>query len=147
MKPQRPNRQTRSAKTKDSVKPNCDQAIRKCEEAAARIHSASNELAACWTALGIEIATGATTTELLRRRAWCNVLELRLKEKAHALEQARHDMDASWNEVMLASKNRDLQKRFNPKPTELNIFDKSWSLLLQPKSPPTTRAKTLAAAK
>ncbi len=45
--------------------------------------------------------------ELLRARAWCNVLELRVKERAAALEQARRAVDAVWHELMLATQERE----------------------------------------
>ena len=57
------------------------EALRQCEDAAARVKSASNELAACWSALRGDIASGVNAIELLRTRAWCNVLELRLRKR------------------------------------------------------------------
>ena len=81
-------------------------------EAAARIKTAGEELAASWTVLCQEFSTGASSTELLRKRAWCNVLELRLKEQSHALEQARHGVDALWDEMMLNTRARELFNRY-----------------------------------
>ncbi|MFO1476579.1 MAG: hypothetical protein U1F98_08015 [Verrucomicrobiota bacterium] len=91
---------------------NYEQALKACEAAAARIQSASQELAAGWNALCREISAGGPPTELLRKRAWCNVLELRLKEQAHALEQARQDMDRVWEDLMLTARARELFHRF-----------------------------------
>ncbi len=97
---------------KERAKQNYEQALRACESAAVRIKSAGDELAASWTVLCQEIATGLSSTDLLRKRAWCNVLELRLKEQAYALEQARHGVDALWEEMMLAARARELFNRF-----------------------------------
>lgn len=91
------------------------QALRACEEAAARVRNASAELASCWSLLGEELATGTEATELLRTRAWCNVLELRLKEHASALEEARHNMDAVWREMMLATRDREAIDHYHDK--------------------------------
>ncbi len=145
MKQPHSNRQPRTIKRKSEPKFDYDQALRKCEEASARIKSTSEELAACWTALSIEIATGASRTELLRRRAWCNVLELRLKEKAALLEKARHGVDETWDYVMETASPHDAPRRPVSRPGNENIFSKSWSLLLQPKS--LAMAKALAATK
>jgi hypothetical protein len=111
---------------------NVDQVIRQCESAALRVKIAGEELAACWTALGLEMSIGGTRTELLRRRAWCNVMELRLKEKTEQLEQARHALDEVWNEIMQISRGKEIAPRL--KTVEENLFAQSWSLLLQPKS-------------
>src|SRR5215831_12861247 len=88
---------------KCSRKQDCELAMRACETAAARVKAAGDELAACWTALCHEIASGVSPTDLLRKRAWCNVLELRLKEQAHALEDARLGVDALWDDMMLTA--------------------------------------------
>jgi flagellar biosynthesis chaperone FliJ len=102
---------------KERAKQNCEQALRACETAATRIKTAGDDLAACWTALCQEIARGVSPTELLRKRAWCNVLELRLKEEAHALEAARHALDAIWHELMLTARARELFNRYLKKDT------------------------------
>ena len=102
---------------KERAKQNYEQALRACEAAAARIKTAGDELAACWTALCQEIARGVSPTDLLRKRAWCNVLELRLKEEAHALEDARHDVDALWDDMMVTARARELFNRVLKKNT------------------------------
>lgn len=89
------------------------QTLRVCEEAAARVRHAGAELAACWTSLGEELAAGAEATEVLRTRAWCNVLELRLKERTGALEQARLEVDAVWREMLLATRDREAIDHFH----------------------------------
>src|SRR5512133_1591751 len=81
--------------------------LRACEEAAARVQKASVELTECWTGLCDKLAAGVNSSELLRARAWCNVLELRVKERAAALESARHAVDAVWQQLMLASRERE----------------------------------------
>jgi len=108
--PAAPARTVRPSKARR--KQDCELAMRACEEAAARIKAAGDELAACWTALCRELAAGVSPTDLLRKRAWCNVLELRLKEQAHALEDARHGVDAVWNDLMLTARARELFHRF-----------------------------------
>lgn len=131
MKQTHSNRSVHSANAK-VPQPNFDQIIRQCESAAVRVKTAGEELAACWTALGLEMSIGGTRTELLRRRAWCNVLELRLKEKAEQLEQARHALDEVWSEIMQLSRGKEIAPRL--KSFDENIFAQSWSLLLQPKA-------------
>lgn len=145
MKHSHSNRPVHGTKHKDHPKAHYELALRKCEEASARLKSASEELAACWTALGMEIATGGTRTELLRRRAWCNVLELRLKEKAAVLEKARHGLDEIWNQIMAGAVKSETTRRPHGRTTGPNLFAGSWSLLLQPKS--LAEANALAAAK
>lgn len=81
--------------------------LRACEEAAARVQLASVELTECWAGLCQKLAEGVTSAELLRARAWCNVLELRVKERAAALEKARLAVDAVWQELMLATRERE----------------------------------------
>jgi flagellar biosynthesis chaperone FliJ len=97
---------------KEHSKQQYEQSLRACDSAAARIKAAGEELAASWSALCQEISTGVSSTELLRKRAWCNVLELRLKEQAQALEQARLGVDALWDEMMLAARARELFNRY-----------------------------------
>jgi hypothetical protein len=122
-------------KERQRSKPTSEEAIRMCEEAAAQMKSAGEELVACWNLLSREHLTCSSTTDLLRRRAWCNVLELRLKEHAHRLEEARLALDTLWPEVMQTVRARELFKRFHNKCSEESLFHKSWSLLLQPKAP------------
>jgi flagellar export protein FliJ len=81
--------------------------LRACEEAAARVQQASVELTECWTAFCQKLAEGVASGELLRARAWCNVLELRVKERASALEKARHAVDAVWQELMFTTRERE----------------------------------------
>lgn len=89
-----------------------------CEEAAARMQAASVELTAAWTKLSDELAGGTTGVALLRARAWCNVLELRVKEKAAALEAARHAIDAAWHDLLLATREREAIDRLREKRLE-----------------------------
>jgi flagellar export protein FliJ len=81
--------------------------LRACEDAAARVQKASVELTECWAGLCDKLASGVNSGELLRARAWCNVLELRVKERAAALESARHAVDAVWQELMIATRVRE----------------------------------------
>jgi flagellar export protein FliJ len=81
--------------------------LRACEQAASHLQQASVELTECWTGLCQKLAAGVTSGELLRARAWCNVLELRVKERATVLEKARHAVDAVWQELMVATRERE----------------------------------------
>lgn len=89
--------------------------LRACEEAAARVQAASVELTSCWRTLSEKLGSGVTGHELLRTRAWCNVLELRVKERAAALEEARHAVDAVWQELLVATRDREILDRFYKK--------------------------------
>ncbi|HWI59276.1 MAG TPA: flagellar export protein FliJ [Bacillota bacterium] len=88
-------------------------AVRACEAAAARVQATSTELSACWTTLCEQLAAGVAGADLLRTRAWCNVLELRLKERTAALEQARLAVDAAMRELMLAAREREALDRLH----------------------------------
>ena len=90
-------------------------ALRACEDAAAQLQAASADLSACWTTLRDRMSAGVDGTELLRARAWCNVLELKVKERASALEIARLSVDAVWNEMMQATRDREILDRYRDK--------------------------------
>ncbi len=90
-------------------------ALRTCEAAAAGVRAASEELNTCWTALNRELLSGVSGLQLLRTRAWCNVLELRLKDRAHVLEEARLGVDAVWKEMLRATRDRETLDRFHHK--------------------------------
>lgn len=89
--------------------------LRVCEEAAAKVQTASQELTNCWHDLTGKLSNGAPAVEFLRARAWCNVLELRLKERTSALEQARLKVDAVWQEMLVATRDREALDRFYKK--------------------------------
>lgn len=90
-------------------------ALRICEEAAVRVQAASHELMSCWRELTAKLSAGVSAVEFLRSRAWCNVLELRLKERTTALEQARLKVDAVWQEMLAATRDRESLDRFRDK--------------------------------
>jgi len=102
----------RVARRKSRVKTNYEETFRACEAAAAQIKSAGEELATCWMALGQNLAANASATDLLRKRAWCNVLELRLREQSHALEEARRNLDAVWEEMVSTVQTRETFRGF-----------------------------------
>jgi flagellar export protein FliJ len=85
--------------------------LRACEEAATRLQGASTELTGAWTRLSAELAAGTTGVDLLRARAWCNVLELRVKERATVLETARHSVDSAWKDLISATREREVMDR------------------------------------
>lgn len=89
--------------------------LRACEDAAARVKAASDELSASWNTLGQELAAGVTALELLRTRAWCNALELRLKERTTLLEKARLAVDTVWQEMLDATRDREALDRYYKK--------------------------------
>ncbi|HXT12498.1 MAG TPA: flagellar FliJ family protein [Candidatus Angelobacter sp.] len=89
--------------------------LRFCEDAAARVQTASHELMTCWHDLNSKLSAGVSAVEFLRARAWCNVLELRLKERTAALEQARLKVDAVWQEMLIATRDRESLDRFHEK--------------------------------
>lgn len=120
------------------------EALRLCENAAAQVKAASDELAACWNSLGRGISDGATKTDLLRRRAWCNVLELRLKEHAHALEDARHAVDDLWSELMLKARRDGTFEKDETPAVEEGPFNRSWSLLIQPRAQAAVSAAAIS---
>jgi flagellar export protein FliJ len=99
----------------DEARERYAQTVRACEEAAARVQAASVELTACWKTLCETLAAGVTGDDLLRARAWCNVLELRVKERANALEQARLAVDAVWKELLVATRERETLDKFHDK--------------------------------
>jgi flagellar export protein FliJ len=90
-------------------------ALHFCEEAAGRVQTASQELMGCWHDLTGKLTAGVSAVEFLRARAWCNVLELRLKERTTALEQARLKVDAVWHEMLVATRDRETLDRFHNK--------------------------------
>lgn len=91
------------------------EALRACEEAARQVKLAGDELNTGWGTLGKALSTGVTAMELLRTRAWCNVLELRLKERAGHLEKMRLAVDAVWNDMLAATRDREALDRFHKK--------------------------------
>ena len=90
-------------------------ALRACEEAAARVKAAGDDLSAGWATLGKELSFGVTAMQLLRTRAWCNVLELRLRERTGLLEKARLAVDAVWQEMLGATRDREALDRYYKK--------------------------------
>jgi flagellar export protein FliJ len=90
-------------------------ALHFCEQAAAHVQTASGELMGCWHDLNGKLSAGVSAMEFLRARAWCNVLELRLKERTTALEQARLKVDAVWQEMLVATRDRETLDRFHKK--------------------------------
>jgi flagellar export protein FliJ len=91
------------------------ESLRFCEQAAARVETASQELMSCWRDLTGKLSAGVSAMEFLRARAWCNVVELRLKERTAALEQARLKVDAVWQEMLVATRDRESLDRFHQK--------------------------------
>ena len=91
------------------------EALRACEAAAERVQLASEGLNDAWHQLQHDLGAGLTGTQLLRSRAWCNVLELRLKDRSRELESARLSTDAQLQELMNATRQRESLDRFHDK--------------------------------
>jgi flagellar export protein FliJ len=91
------------------------EALRAAEDAAARLKTAADELNVSWATLGKDLATGVTAMELLRTRAWCNALELRVKERTGILEKARLGVDAVWQQMLAATRDRESLDRYYKK--------------------------------
>ena len=91
------------------------EALRDCESAAGELHLASEELAAGWAMLCREMNNGAAASDLMRTRAWCNVLEGRQKECAAQLQAAQRVLDAMTRELMLARRDREALERYHDK--------------------------------
>src|SRR4051794_1970651 len=93
------------------------ESLRICEEAAGHVEVASRDLMTCWRDLTGKLSAGVSAMEFLRARAWCNVLELRLKERTSALEQPRLKGDAGWQEMPIATPDPESLDRFRVKKT------------------------------
>ena len=91
------------------------EALRACEQAAASVRLASEGLNNAWTALQKDLGAGVTGMQLMRSRAWCNVLELRLKDRTRDLERARLSTDSLWHELMKATRDREVMDTFHDK--------------------------------
>ena len=100
------------------------EALHACEVAAARVRSASEGLDSAWAALHKDLASGVTGTQLLRTRAWCNVLEQRLRDRTRDMEQARLSTDALWHELMGATRDREALDTFRDK--SRRIYDREF---------------------
>jgi len=83
------------------------EAMRTCEERAVQLQIASDELAAGWSAFCKDLSTGVPASKLVRTRGWCDVLELRQRERAAALQEARRTMSAALRAMMQATQARE----------------------------------------
>lgn len=90
-------------------------AMRLHEEAALQLKAASEELLAGWNALCRETSTGTPASQLSRTRAWCNVLELRQRERAEALQRARRSMEAAMADMLAATRDRKAIDQYHDK--------------------------------
>jgi flagellar export protein FliJ len=89
--------------------------LRRCEEAALLLQLASDELAAGWDALCRDLSAGVAANKLHRSHAWCNVLEIRQKQRDAALKAARLAMNDAWREVITATRERQALDRVHNK--------------------------------
>ena len=88
-------------------------AQRACEEAAERVQRTRDELESCWAALRDHTKGEVSVITLLRMRAWGNMLEQRLKEHQALLEAARAALQGVWNDLLLATRDRETLDRFH----------------------------------
>ena len=85
------------------------------DDAAFQLKTASEELLAGWNAFRQETSTGVDAMQLTRTRAWCNLLELRQKERAEAVQRAKKAMEASMREMMVATRDREAIDNYRDK--------------------------------
>ncbi|MBC8095355.1 MAG: flagellar export protein FliJ [Akkermansiaceae bacterium] len=90
-------------------------ALRLCDEAAFQLQASSDELVAAWTTLCREVTKGVNASEIMRSRSWCNVLELRQKDHAEALQQAQRSMEAALLQMRLATRDREAIDNYHDK--------------------------------
>lgn len=90
-------------------------AMRECDEAAFQLQTASDELVAAWNSFCREMSTGANASQITKSRAWCNVLELRQKERAEALQRAKRAMEAALKQMLLATRDREAIDKYRDK--------------------------------
>ncbi|HWQ92805.1 MAG TPA: flagellar export protein FliJ [Clostridia bacterium] len=112
--PLQPLRSLREHK-EESVRERYAHTLRVSEEAAARAHAAAVELTACWTSLGQQLSTGVNSAELKHARAWCTQLETCLKERTASLQQARQAVNKVFQELVVATRERETLDRFYDK--------------------------------
>jgi flagellar export protein FliJ len=90
-------------------------AMRVCDEAAFQLKAASEELVAAWNAMCHEMSAGVNASQVTRSRAWCNVLELRQKERAAALQHAQRAMETAVQQMRLATRDREAIDKYRAK--------------------------------
>lgn len=90
-------------------------AMRLYDDAAFQLQTASDELVAGWNALCREMGSGVHASQLTKTRAWCNVLELRQKERAEALQRAKRAMEAAMQQMLLATRDREAIDNYHDK--------------------------------
>lgn len=91
------------------------EAMRACDQASMQLRNATDELAAGWNVLCREISSGVNAEQLARSRAWCNVLELRQKERAEALQRAERAKEAAMHQMLLATRDRETIENYHDK--------------------------------
>ncbi len=91
------------------------EAMRSYDNAVLQLKNASDELVAGWNALCREMSSGVNASQLTKSRAWCNVLELRQKERAEALQRAKRAMEAAMQEMLLATRDREAIDNYHDK--------------------------------
>jgi len=93
-------------------------AMRLYDDAAFQLKTASDELLAGWNALCHEMSSGTNASQLTKTRAWCNVLELRQKERAEAVQHAKRAMESAMQQMLLASRDREAIDKYHDKRRE-----------------------------
>lgn len=91
------------------------EAKRACDDAALQLKSASDQLVQAWNSLCHDMSGGMNAAQLAKSRAWCNVLELRQKERAEVLQRARRAMDAAMKQMLLATRDREAIDKYHDK--------------------------------
>lgn len=84
------------------------EALRASEEAAGRLKTAGQELAAARSVLCKEVLVGSTISRLQQIRSWCRQLEEHCEQLAAALKSAEEIVARAWREMLLATRDRKM---------------------------------------
>jgi hypothetical protein len=113
----------------------CAEALRACELAAIRVKCAADELADRWAMLTHEAAQHPNSVDLQTARSWCHVLEVRLKERVTALEQARYALDNALRQQATAQGNDAPMTELFSQNHAVDDENPNWSLFAKSTGP------------
>jgi flagellar export protein FliJ len=91
------------------------QALATSDLAAAKLQGIVNELANVYQSIVNSMATGLPGSQIMERRAWCSVLEVRRNEARAALEETRRAAEKAFKDMVLAVRDREAMDRFYEK--------------------------------
>ena len=87
-------------------------ALAACDKAAEQLQAAVAALTSAWENLVHELAAGSAAAKLVSTRTWCTVLEIRRNERKAALAEARRLAETAFQEMLVASRDREALDRF-----------------------------------